>query len=482
MRPSCDGAILKRNEKHHQRFTRWLDLNISIGRHLCTIAALMIPVSTGYAGEPGRTIDGGQVMKVAEETANAQLKAIGGKFSISWVSAVMDVGYADFSHASQNGSVYSEALNAVADEAKWTPPLTHKAVPTNADDLCIGQMFLDLYEAHPAAQRIDPLKSRLDLLVDRIKSEPDDGTHMAWWWCDALFMAPPVLARMSAVTGDSKYIDAMDTEYWRTFKALYDPNEHLFYRGGKFIGKPDAKGKKIFWARGNGWVVAGLARVLQFMPADYPARPKYVSLLTEMLTRLATLQTRDGTWHSSLLDPDLFNSPETSGTSLITYAMAWGINNKLLDREKYLPIVGRMVCPAMCNPWPLSPAPARPMAPSFTPQGPCSWMRSRFRSSSRATLLTFLERPNPLLPTCWQWTKEPMPPPRPVPVPGQVNRWCNPSLAPLLLHAMFQNAWTISHGRTTESLIASMGPLSSTRRTSTAAAASMCGSNRCEGS
>jgi len=131
----------------------------------------------------------------------------------------------------------------------------------------------------------------------------------------------------------------MDSEYWRTTAALYDRDEHLFYRDARFIHKTDANGKKIFWSRGNAWVLAGLARTMQYMPKDYPSRPKYEMLFKDMSARLITLQGTDGTWRANLADPEQFAGSETSGTSLFTYAMAWGINNNLLDRKKYLPAV-----------------------------------------------------------------------------------------------------------------------------------------------
>jgi rhamnogalacturonyl hydrolase YesR len=283
-------------------------------------------------------LDREQVLQDADAIAEVQLKKLPEPFRPTWIYGVMEAGYADFSHASPHGQSYSAALTDWAEKAKWSL-LAQKSSETNADDLCIGQTYLDLYVAHPSPARIDPLKKRLDLFVEHINAEPATATKITWFWCDALFMAPPVLARMSAVTGDQKYIDAMDTEYWRTVAALYDKEVHLFFRDGRFPEKKDARGKKIFWSRGNGWVLAGLARVLEYMPADYPTRPKYVALFKEMAAAIAPLQSSDGTWHSSLFDPTLFNGPETSGTSLFTYALAWGINNNLLDRKTYLPII-----------------------------------------------------------------------------------------------------------------------------------------------
>ena len=77
------------------------------------------------------------------------------------------------------------------------------------------------------------------------------------------------------------------------------------------------------------------------MPADYPARPKYVAQFREMATRIAQLQTPTGLWKTGLLDPDAYTMPEVSGTAFYTFALAWGINNNILDRKTFRPAVER---------------------------------------------------------------------------------------------------------------------------------------------
>ena len=101
----------------------------------------------------------------------------------------------------------------------------------------------------------------------------------------------------------------------------------------------EANGQKIFWSRGNGWVLAGLAMVLQRMPENYPSRAKYIDQYKQMAERIAALQPPDGVWRASLLDPASYPNPEISGTAFFTYGIAWGIHHGFLDRRKYLPIV-----------------------------------------------------------------------------------------------------------------------------------------------
>ncbi|OZY84560.1 hypothetical protein CBP51_15315 [Cellvibrio mixtus] len=208
----------------------------------------------------------------------------------------------------------------------------------NADDQAIGDLYQAIYLRTGLPGVLMPLQQRLDYTLPYLSLTPAPQ-KLVWWWCDSLFMAPPVFTRMSAITGDTKYIDAMDKQFWRVYDRLYDKDVHLFARDERFIERRSANGKKIFWSRGQGWVVAGLARILEAMPENYPSRPQYVKLFQEMMTSIAKLQQPDGLWRASLLDLEAHPEPETSGTAFFTYALAFGINHGLLEREIYLPHV-----------------------------------------------------------------------------------------------------------------------------------------------
>jgi len=219
---------------------------------------------------------------------------------------------------------------------KWAEGLEWKLGqrPTHADDQAAGQTYLELYQLKKNPAMIANTKSTLDEML----KNPKPGREL-WWWCDALFMAPPVLARLYSVTGDKQYLDAMNTMWWDTTDFLFDKSESLYYRDQNYIGKPNANGKKVFWARGNGWVMAGTVRVLQYLPKDNPYRARYVKLLKDMAVSVSRVQGEDGLWRPSLLDPLEAPVPETSSSGFFCYSIAWGINQGYLDRKTYLPIV-----------------------------------------------------------------------------------------------------------------------------------------------
>ena len=201
----------------------------------------------------------------------------------------------------------------------------------------IAQSYELLYQEHADPKRIADARATFDRLLQR----PADPAKDLWWWCDALFMAPPALARMSAITGDHRYIDKMNQEWKLTEEHLYDREEKLFFRDGTFLNKKEANGKKLFWSRGNGWVLAGTANVLKALPKNDPSRAQYVKLFQEMAERIAGLQQPSGLWRTGLLDQTAYEQDEISGSGFFTYAMTWGINEGILPRAKYAPVVER---------------------------------------------------------------------------------------------------------------------------------------------
>jgi rhamnogalacturonyl hydrolase YesR len=136
-------------------------------------------------------------------------------------------------------------------------------------------------------------------------------------------------------TGDERYLSFAITNWWSTTASLYDKNEHLFFRDGAYFNKREANGKKVFWSRGNGWVMGGLVRLLQCLPMNHPDRPRFEQLFKEMAGKILACQQPDGLWHASLLDPTSFPLKETSGSGLYTYALAWGVNQGLLNKDEF---------------------------------------------------------------------------------------------------------------------------------------------------
>jgi rhamnogalacturonyl hydrolase YesR len=272
------------------------------------------------------------IQAAMRKVADWQSARIADKPSQDWTFATLYAGLLSASDTLKNPS-YHDVVLKVAEHYNWTlgPRQIH------ADDQAIGQSYLQLYRESPAPERIQPLRAQYDAIMQL----PDDPAKPVWWWCDALFMAPPVWSKLAATTYDTKYLDYMDHEWKITSNLLWDPQKRLFFRDSSYFDKREKNGKKIFWSRGNGWVMGGLVRVLENLPAKDPRRAFYEDKLRQMSASVAQLQSPDGLWRPGLLDAADYPYPEISGSAFFVYAMAWGINHHLLDAKQYRPVIER---------------------------------------------------------------------------------------------------------------------------------------------
>lgn len=299
---------------------------------------LALPVSD----DKPKKIKAKSVKKIMEKVANWQLKTWEEKGSkhrwYDWTNAAGYTGLFALSNISRNKK-YIETLIAKGDTLNWeTGPRRF-----HADDYCIGQTFSLLYAKYKDEKMITNFRRLADSIVAAPHTESlewkNNITNREWAWCDALFMGPTALSYLSTVTGEQKYFDVAVKLWWKTTDYLYDSTEHLYSRDGSYLNKKEKNGAKVFWSRGNGWVFGGLVRMLDNMPENYPDRKRFISLYKDMAAKVTSIQQPDGSWHASLLDPVSYPIKEMSGTGFYCYGLMWGINNKLLDKETYWPVV-----------------------------------------------------------------------------------------------------------------------------------------------
>lgn len=195
------------------------------------------------------------------------------------------------------------------------------------------QIYIDLYKITGDEQKI---ARAIEVMEYQMSTDAVDY----WWWADGLYMVMPVMTKLYHVTGNDLYLEKLHTYFQYAKSIMYDQETGLFFRDAKYV-YPQHKslnGHKDFWARGDGWVFAGLAKVLADLPVDHVYRDEYRRVYLRMAEVLVPLQQPGGYWTRSLLDPEHAPGYETSGTAFFTYGYLWGINNGYLDRDTYLPV------------------------------------------------------------------------------------------------------------------------------------------------
>jgi unsaturated rhamnogalacturonyl hydrolase len=289
------------------------------------------PSSSGSAGMAGAggtantpAVDRAATLALMRKVADYYLASFGNTTVNDWIRSTFYTGLMATYRATED-TKYRDASLSWAEANQWKPYMGDARF---ADNQCCAQTYAELYlDAMPGqAKMLAPISTVLDDMV----ANPKAG-RVEWWWADSLFMAPAALARFSKATGKTQYLDLMHSMYWDTTDFLYNKPVGLFWRDSNYVGKD------VYWARGNGWVFAGLARIMDYLPAADAKKPNYETLFKDMATALLKAQQADGFWRSDLLQPDRFPNPESSGTAFFTYGMAWGIHHGLLDRATYLP-------------------------------------------------------------------------------------------------------------------------------------------------
>ena len=211
-------------------------------------------------------------------------------------------------------------------EQKMLPRMNH------VDHNVVGAVPLELYIQKKGDQRYYDLGMRY---ADTQWEAPVDATPeqkayadkgYSWQtriWIDDMFMITTIQSQAYRATGDRKYIDRAAREMAMYLKKIQRPN-------GLFYHSPEAP---FFWARGNGWMAAGMAQLLSILPKDNSDRTTIMEAYKKMMNTLKQNQNPDGMWHQLIDEPASYK--ETSGTAMFTYAMIVGVKHGWLDKKEY---------------------------------------------------------------------------------------------------------------------------------------------------
>jgi rhamnogalacturonyl hydrolase YesR len=300
---------------------------------------ILLLVFNGVFSAKATSISKKSIVKIAHSAADWQLANPDKNPVLDWVygpfvNGLMAIG------EMPGGKKYQNAAIQIGVQENWG------VIDTDwkANDHCTPQAWLELYELKKKPEMIQPIRKELDKIMEIVAKQDNrlefrPVNNKKWSWCDALFMAPPTFARMGKITGEQKYYDFLHQWWWKVSAFYYDTQEQLYFRDETFFKKTEPNGKKIFWSRGNGWVMGGLVRVLQYLPANDPYRPKYEQQLVEMCTKIKDIQDQNGLWHPGLLDPVAHKQVETSGSAFFVYAIAYAVNNGIVDRTVFTPVL-----------------------------------------------------------------------------------------------------------------------------------------------
>jgi len=149
---------------------------------------------------------------------------------------------------------------------------------------------------------------------------------------DDMFMIPRLQIQAYRGTQDVSFLDTAALVLSLYIDELQQ-QDGLFYHHRDFPHK---------WSRGNGWVAAGFASILRWLPIEhshYPVILKGYRLMMQGLSKTQIPRGEDrGLWNQILDSKDSRNWAETSGSAMFAYALICGIKQGILDENTYLPV------------------------------------------------------------------------------------------------------------------------------------------------
>ncbi len=295
---------------------------------------LAVALALGCSVEP-RELGAGEdplapaeILAVAERVAGWQL-AHPRHGDLEWTNAVFYSGLVAAYRVTGDDRYLAVPIE-VGERHEWRigPRTRH------ADDHALAQTYLELFGLKRDSRMLRSFREVADRMIAEPAAWPKEHQVVDYWWSDALFMSPPALAMLARATDDERYLELMDRLWRESYDLLYDRSGGLFHRDLRFR-EPQAR----FWSRGNAWVLAGLARLLEALPEDWPTRSFYETVFRDLSGRVVDLQAGDGLWRSDLASADSSRRGESSGSALFCYALAWGVNNEFLSAEAFRPAV-----------------------------------------------------------------------------------------------------------------------------------------------
>ena len=139
-------------------------------------------------------------------------------------------------------------------------------------------------------------------------------------WVDSMYMLPPFLARAGAFDEAMRQLDG----YW---DVLYNAENGLLSH--QWSDAEHRFLRKDAWAVGNGWAMAGMARVIALLPEGHPGRRRLITRVKQLIDAALPHQMDDGAFHDVLDDPSTFR--EVNFAQMLAYTIYRGVKAGWLD-------------------------------------------------------------------------------------------------------------------------------------------------------
>ncbi len=212
----------------------------------------------------------------------------------------------------------------------------------NLDDINEGRVLFDLYKMTGK----EKYKKAIDLIKTQIDTQPRTETGNFWHkkiypnqiWLDGLYMAQVFYTRYQKEFGGKDYSDIVN-QFKNVRKLMFDENKKLYYHGcdtskQMFWADKTTGHSGSFWLRSIGWFCISLIDNIELID-DEAARAELVKIFKEAIEGIAQYADPETGMFYQVVDCGgrEGNYLETSGSSMIAYAMMKGARLGVLDKK-----------------------------------------------------------------------------------------------------------------------------------------------------
>lgn len=217
---------------------------------------------------------------------------------------------------------------------------TYKIENYNIDMINAGKILFDLYKTSNDQKYLKAMQLLRKQLEDHPRTKSGGFWHKKRYpnqmWLDGLYMGAPFYARYTVEFEEGKNLDDVAKQFELIQQNSLDPKTGLLYHGWDESKQMAWANKETgcspnFWSRSIGWYAMALVDVLDYFPVDHPKQKELVAYLNQLSKAVVKFQDKSGLWYQVTDKGDKEgNYLEASGSTMLTYALAKGVNKGYL--------------------------------------------------------------------------------------------------------------------------------------------------------
>ncbi len=319
--------------------------------------SLILLTGTLLAAEPPPKFDGATPLAWSRRLADSEIQRLGTSLEAGGTNpkarwdyspSVLALALVRLGAATGNHAYVQFGTRAVASHVNADGTIRgYKLEDYNIDNIPPGKVLL---AALARGEKNEAWTKAVRTLRTQMATHPRTNEGGFWhkqryphqMWLDGLYMASPFLAQYAVLFDEPALFDDVAKQIVLMDRHSYDPATGLFWHAwdeshSQVWADPKTGHSPNFWSRAIGWYGMAIVDSLDYLPVSQPELDQIVNILQRLADGVVRWQDpATGVWWQI---PDLGTRPgnylEASGSSMFVYALAKGVNEGCLPREKY---------------------------------------------------------------------------------------------------------------------------------------------------